>query len=54
VVHPMQDILVLPTDCRMNLPGSASGWWVWRFEWSQVHPWHGQRLADMTKLFGRS
>ncbi len=54
VVHPMQDILVLPTDCRMNLPGSASGWWVWRFEWSQVHPWHGQRLADMSKLFGRS
>ena len=53
VVHPMQDILVLPTDCRMNLPGSASGWWVWRFEWSQVHPWHGQRLADMTRLFGR-
>jgi 4-alpha-glucanotransferase len=53
VVHPMQDILVLPTDCRMNLPGSASGWWVWRFEWSQVHPWHGHRLADMTRLFGR-
>jgi RNA polymerase sigma factor (sigma-70 family) len=20
-VHPMQDVLVLPTDCRMNLPG---------------------------------
>jgi len=54
VVHPLQDILVLPTDCRMNLPGSESGWWVWRFEWSQVHPWHGQRLADMTKLFGRA
>ncbi len=53
VVHPMQDILVLPTDCRMNLPGSASGWWVWRFEWSQIHPWHGHRLADMTALFGR-
>ncbi len=54
VVHPMQDILVLPSDCRMNLPGSASGWWSWRFEWRQVHPWHGHRLADMTRLFGRS
>jgi 4-alpha-glucanotransferase len=53
VVHPMQDILVLPSESRMNLPGSASGWWVWRFEWSQVHAWHGQRLADMTRLFGR-
>lgn len=54
VVHPMQDVLVLPSDCRMNLPGSASGWWVWRFDWSQVHPWHGQRLADMTRLYGRA
>ncbi len=54
VVHPMQDILVLPSDCRMNLPGSPSGWWVWRFEWSQVHAWHGQRLADMSTLFGRA
>ena len=54
VVHPMQDILALPTRCRMNLPGSASGWWVWRFEWSQVHPWHAQRLGDMTRLFGRA
>ncbi len=54
VVHPMQDILVLPSDCRMNLPGSASGWWVWRFEWHQLHPWHSQRLGDLTKLFGRA
>ena len=54
VVHPMQDILVLPAGCRMNQPGSAAGWWVWRFDWSEVHPWHSQRLADMTALFGRT
>ena len=54
VIHPMQDILVLPGDCRMNLPGSSAGWWVWRFEWQQVHPWHGQRLGEMTRLFGRA
>ena len=53
VVHPLQDILALPAEHRMNLPGSASGWWVWRFEWSQLHPWHGQRLLDLTRLFGR-
>ena len=53
VIHPMQDILVLPSACRMNLPGSGAGWWVWRFEWQQVHPWHGQRLGEMTRLFGR-
>ena len=54
VIHPMQDILVLPSACRMNLPGSGSGWWVWRFEWQQVHPWHSQRLGEMTRLFGRN
>jgi len=53
VLHPMQDILSLPTEHRMNLPGSPSGWWVWRFEWRQVHTWHGQRLAEMTRLYGR-
>jgi 4-alpha-glucanotransferase len=53
-IHPMQDILALPSEHRMNLPGSGSGWWVWRFEWSQVHPWHGQRLAEMTRLYGRA
>jgi 4-alpha-glucanotransferase len=53
-IHPLQDILALPSEHRMNLPGSESGWWAWRFEWSQVHPWHSQRLAEMTHLFGRS
>ena len=54
VIHPMQDILVLPGQHRMNLPGQGEGWWRWRFDWGQVHAWHGQRLADMTRLFGRA
>ena len=53
VIHPMQDILALPAEHRMNLPGSTSGWWTWRFEWPQLHPWHGHRLLDLTRLFGR-
>jgi 4-alpha-glucanotransferase len=52
-VHPMQDVLALPTDCRMNYPGQESGWWGWRFEWSQVQPWHAGRLAEMGRLYGR-
>lgn len=54
VVHPLQDILGLPSDCRMNLPGASEGWWRWRFDWVQVHPWHGQRLAELTRLYGRA
>ncbi|MEK8026122.1 4-alpha-glucanotransferase [Pseudaquabacterium rugosum] len=52
-IHPMQDVLTLDGSARMNLPGQGEGWWAWRFDWSQVHGWHGQRLAEMTRLFGR-
>ncbi len=52
-IAPLQDVLVLPGDCRMNLPGQGAGWWSWRFEWRQFQPWHSQRLADKSHLFGR-
>ena len=53
-VHPMQDVLALPTACRMNHPGQESGWWGWRFQWSQVQPWHAGRLAELVRLYGRA
>ncbi len=53
-VHPMQDLLSLPTSCRMNYPGQASGWWGWRFQWSQVQPWNAGRLAELSRLYGRA
>ncbi len=53
-VHPMQDVLALPTECRMNFPGQESGWWGWRFQWAQVQPWHAHRLAELSRLYGRS
>ena len=53
-VHPMQDVLALPTDCRMNFPGQESGWWGWRFQWHEVQPWHSERLADLSRLYGRA
>jgi 4-alpha-glucanotransferase len=53
-VHPMQDVLALPNDCRMNWPGQESGWWVWRFQWTQVQPWHAGRLLELSRLYGRA
>ncbi len=35
-VIPMQDILELGTEHRMNIPGTALGNWGWRFEWKQL------------------
>jgi 4-alpha-glucanotransferase len=49
----MQDVLALPTTGRMNYPGQESGWWGWRFQWSQVQPWHAGRLAELARLYGR-
>ena len=53
-IHPMQDVLELPAECRMNHPGQSEGWWTWRFQWSQVQPWHAQRLAELGRLYGRT
>ncbi len=53
-VHPMQDVLALPTESRMNFPGQESGWWRWRFQWGQLHPWHAGRLAELCRLYGRA
>ena len=35
-IIPMQDILHLGGDCRMNTPGTTENNWQWRFEWSQL------------------
>jgi 4-alpha-glucanotransferase len=53
-VHPMQDVLALQSDARMNYPGRSEGWWSWRFQWSQVQPWHAGRLLELGRYFGRA
>ncbi len=38
-VMPMQDLLGLAADARMNTPGAAAGNWIWRFtEGAYAHP----------------
>ena len=49
----MQDVLALPSASRMNTPGDAEGWWEWRLQWAEVHPWHATRLAALCRLYGR-
>ncbi len=53
-IVPMQDVLALPSACRMNLPGKPSGYWEWRFHWDQVQAWHAERLAEMSRLYDRN
>lgn len=35
-VVPMQDLLELDSEGRMNLPGTTEGNWRWRFDWLQI------------------
>lgn len=35
-IIPMQDLMALDTNHRMNTPGTCTGNWHWRFTWQQV------------------
>lgn len=52
-ILPMQDVLGLDGEHRMNLPGTSEGNWRWRFSWDQVGPELADRMRRLTKLYGR-
>jgi len=52
-IFPMQDVLGLADGHRMNLPGTASGNWQWRFDWSQVEDGLAARLYELTGRYNR-
>ncbi|MFT5143424.1 MAG: 4-alpha-glucanotransferase [Rhodothermales bacterium] len=53
VVTPMQDLLGLGSEARVNTPGVAAGNWGWRMLPGAIQPEHTSRLKAMTDLFGR-
>jgi 4-alpha-glucanotransferase len=53
VLIPMQDVLSLGSEARMNLPGRESGNWRWRFSWDQLTPDITARLRDYVELYDR-
>ncbi len=53
VIIPMQDILRLGGEARMNFPGTLGGNWTWRFKWEQV-PYHlAAEYKELAKLYER-
>lgn len=54
VVFPMQDILGLAKEARMNTPGEPDGNWTWRFTWDQLTDEMRRRLKAATALHDRS
>ncbi len=53
VIIPMQDVLNLGGEARMNFPGKLGGNWTWRFQWNQVPDYLAGAYRDMAELFER-
>lgn len=53
-ILPMQDVLELGGEDRMNQPGIAEGNWRWRFRWEQVGPNVVGHHRHLIQLYGRS
>jgi 4-alpha-glucanotransferase len=52
-IIPLQDVLGLGNEARMNLPGTSSGNWRWRFTTDQLTPEIGARLRQLTVIYDR-
>ncbi|HIK04281.1 MAG TPA: 4-alpha-glucanotransferase [Trichormus sp. M33_DOE_039] len=53
-IIPLQDILGLGTEARMNYPSTAEGNWGWRYQSGALRSELGDRLKTLTKLYGRA
>jgi 4-alpha-glucanotransferase len=53
VIFPLQDVLGLGSNARMNVPGTAVGNWTWRVEAGQLHKAIVDRLAEQTAVYHR-
>lgn len=53
-IIPMQDILALDSNYRMNTPGTCSGNWHWRFNWQQLTAAQSKSIAEVIIHTGRS
>lgn len=53
-VVPLQDILALGGEARMNVPGVAAGNWSWRYPAGALDERLAGRLRELTELYGRA
>ncbi|MEC4819302.1 MAG: 4-alpha-glucanotransferase [Scytonema sp. PMC 1069.18] len=53
-IFPLQDVLGLGGEARMNFPSKAEGNWEWRYQADALTKELSQRLQTLTQLSGRS
>jgi 4-alpha-glucanotransferase len=52
-ILPLQDVLGLGSEARMNLPSRSKGNWEWRSQEKQLDEKLSKKLLDITKLYNR-
>jgi 4-alpha-glucanotransferase len=52
-IIPMQDVLGLGAEARMNQPGTNHGNWEWQLKPGQLTSSFTEKLGTMTRLYGR-
>ncbi len=52
-IAPLQDVMGLGNDARMNRPGIAEGNWKWRFRGDQFRQDQIDRISGLTELYNR-
>lgn len=53
-IIPLQDILNLGSEARMNTPGKLGGNWSWRYWPGALNEGVAERLSTMTRLYSRN
>jgi len=53
VVFPLQDVLGAGSEARMNIPGTATGNWRWRFREEGLNEEIARRLKKMAEVYDR-
>src|SRR5262249_6052886 len=53
-IAPLQDVLNLGAEARMNVPGRTEGNWGWRVTEDMLAPSRFDRLRDITQVSGRN
>lgn len=53
VILPLQDLLALGSDARMNTPGTEGDNWVWRFDWTMLTAEHAATWSRLIRLSAR-
>lgn len=53
-IIPIQDLLRLGDEARMNVPGTTSENWKWRFTWDQSNSKYWDEITSLSQIYGRT